>query len=324
MGTVLGRQADGMNAVKTQEIPAERSSCGDAATVEPIRLSGGWSGRVVTRIGEDEVLTIGRWEALLAAVVSAPEGLPGFEMLKSSKAGSVFAVVVDAPRGARRVICKCSRPRGPWRRAGAMIRASRARKNWDRGAELLAAGIATPQPLALLERKGWGGADWLITEAIEDVVDLDQVALALLPRQDDRQRAGVKARLGAEIAKLFVALDRANLHHRDLKASNILLTAWDGSTPRVWLVDLDGLTMSKRGEAGLRRQRLVRLAASLAGYSTATRTDHARVLRACHALLGAPATRWRLTWRELAPLVAEYNRKAATRKHGKLDGFSGA
>jgi len=310
--------------MKMETILTARTSSGDAAAVQPIRLSGGWSGRVVTRIGEDEVLNIGLWEALLAAVVSAPEGLPGFEMLKSSKAGSVFAVVVDAPRGARRVICKCGKPRGPWRRAGAMIRASRARKNWDRGAELLAAGIATPRPLALLERKGWGSQDWLITEAIEDVVDLDQVALALLPRHDDRERASVKARLGAEIARLFVALDRAHLHHRDLKASNILLTDWDGSAPRVWLVDLDGLTISKRSEAGLRRQRLVRLAASLAGYSTIARVDYARVLRAYHALLGAPATRWRLTWRDLAPLVAEYNRKAATRKLGKLDGFSGA
>jgi hypothetical protein len=244
-------------------------------------------------------------------------------MLKRSQAGSVFAVTIDAPGGARRVICKCSRPQGAWRRAGAMIRHSRARRNWDRGTELLAAGIATPRPLALLERSGWGGEDWLLTEAIEQVVDLDQVALALLPRLRNRALASAKASIGTEIARLLVALDRAHLHHRDLKASNILLTDWDGPGPGVWLADLDGLAASGRNEAGQRRQRLVRLAASLAGYSTVTRTDRARVLRAYHPLLAAPARQWRATWRELVPLVAEYNRRAATRKRDKIDGFSG-
>lgn len=290
--------------------------------VGSVRLRGGWKGRCVTEIDGNGFAAIGPWTAFLETLIDAPQRLAGYAVLKSSKTGVVCRALLETEAGPTAVVCKRSEPRGFARRIGARFRSSRGRRNWERGARLLAAGIATARPLALIERGGWRSADWLITEACEGVVDLDQIALALLPRLDRSAAAAIKTRLAMRIADLLTAFDRSTLHHRDLKASNILFSDWDGESPTVVIVDLDGLGRS-RNEAADARRRLVRLGASLTGYRTITRTDAARVLRAYHARRGDPESTWRSTWRQASPLLADYNRAAAGRKHGKIDGYGG-
>ncbi|UCF33680.1 MAG: hypothetical protein JSV78_15245 [Phycisphaerales bacterium] len=86
------------------------------------------------------------------------------------------------------------------------------------------------------------------------------------------------------------------------------------------LVDLDGLTRRFSAEKG-RRQRLVRLAASLAEYHTVSASDRARFLKRYRHQAGLHPSGWRAEWRKLASSVAAYNRRAKARKRGKIDGY---
>jgi hypothetical protein len=300
--------------------------------VEPIQLVGGWQGRVLTEIPSSvqrsstaaRKVSVDDWRAFLQQLIERPPSLPGYATLKYSETGEVCRARLIVKEQALEVICKQSRACGLIDRAFAYLRSSRARLNWERATTLLELGISTARPLAMLERRKPEPAAWLVTEGIDDVVDLDQVALTLLPQIPPDQAARTKRQLIGAIVDFYVRFDRSGLHHRDLKASNLLCTQWDGGDggPRLWLVDLDGLTQRFSAEKG-RRQRLVRLAASLAGYRAVSASDQARFLKRYRYQAGLDPSGWRAEWRKLAPSVAAYNRRAKARKRGKIDGYVG-
>jgi hypothetical protein len=258
----------------------------------------------------------------LQRLVTDPSSLPGYATLKYSPAGEVCRARMEAGDGALEVVCKQSRATGFFSRQLARLRQSRAGRHWQRARMLLRNDISTPQPLALIEQPA--AQSWLVTEVIPDVVDLDQVVLVLLPQVDPRRVATIKRHLLEALVGLYVRFDECNLHHRDLKASNLLITRWDGTggEPRVWLVDLDGLVFPTANHGRNRRQRLVRLAASLIAQRTLTRADFARFLRLYRRRAGLDPRGWKMEWRTLAPRVLGYNRRAKGRKRGKLDGFT--
>ncbi len=207
----------------------------------------------------------------------------------------------------------------------AALRTTRERANYDRGLMLLRAGIATALPLALLESPGLVREAWLVTAYVSDVVDLDQLALTLLPRLGaDRVRA-VKAAVVAAVVELFERMERHGLRHRDLKASNILLTNWDGPAEdmRVWIMDLEGLRPRRLWDSNRRWQPLIRLGASLLGYASVTRGDYARFVGAYLSRIGFPQDSWRHRYRTLSKRATDYARRSRRRKSHKLDGYTG-
>ncbi len=130
-------------------------------------------------------------------------------------------------------------------------RPSRAWHSWLAGHRLRFLGIATPRPLALVERRlgPLRGKAWLITEHCPGTNLVD-----LLAHRLDTPPADVVAALG----RLFAQLAAARISHGDLKATNLL---WhDGE---ISLVDLDAMR-AHRGTAGFAR---------------AWRRDRARLLR---------------------------------------------
>jgi hypothetical protein len=300
--------------------------------VEPIQLVDGWQGRVLTEIPPSgqtrdkapRKVSVEDWREFLQQLVERPPALPGYATLKYSKTGEVCRACFSVKEQALDVICKKNTALGFMERWFARVRPSRARLNWQRAAALLELGISTARPLALLERRKPEPAAWLVTEAIKNVVDLDRVVLALLPQLPPDQAARTKRRMIRAIADFYVRFDRSGLHHRDLKASNLLFTHWDGQEgePRVWLVDLDGLTRRFSAEKA-RRQRLMRLAASLAEYRIVSASDRARFLKGYRHQAGHDPSGWKAEWRKLAPSVAEYHRRAKARKRGKIDGYLG-
>jgi hypothetical protein len=300
--------------------------------LEPIQLVGGWQGRVLTEIPSSvqpssiapRKVSVDDWRAFLQQLIERPPSLPGYATLKYSKTGEVCRARLIVEGQALEVICKQSRAYGFIERTFAHFRSSRAKLNWERATALLELGISTARPLALLERRKREPAAWLVTEGINDVVDLDQVVLTLLPQVPPDQAARTKRQLIGAIVDFYVRFDRSGLHHRDLKASNLLFTQWDGEDggPRVWLVDLDGLTRRFFAEKG-RRQRLVRLAASLAEYHTVSVSEQVRFLKRYRYQAGLEPSGWKAEWRKLAPSVAAYNRRAKARKRGKIDGYMG-
>jgi len=108
-------------------------------------------------------------------------------------------------------------------------RPSRAWHSWIEGHRLRFLGIATPKPLALIERR-YGplrSKAWLITEHC--------AGESLLAHLADHLDAPPAAELAA-LSDLFVQLAAARISHGDLKATNLLWA--DG---RITLVDLDAM-----------------------------------------------------------------------------------
>ncbi|MDR0735351.1 MAG: hypothetical protein LBF51_00725 [Zoogloeaceae bacterium] len=114
---------------------------------------------------------------------------------------------------------------------GRFWRRSRAWHAWREGNRLLALGIPTARPLALIERRWFwfSGVAYLVME--------------YLPGEDilHRLQAGDTAANAAEIAAvgaLFADLVRARLSHGDMKGSNLI---WHEKEARWALIDLDAM-----------------------------------------------------------------------------------
>ena len=245
--------------------------------------------------------------------------------MKYSKSGEVFRARFagrhDQPLD---VVCRFSRSDGGG--TSFLKRPSRAQRTLRRAVRLLHVGIDTAIPLARIERTAPPRSSWLVTEFVADVVDLDQIVLALLSHLDRRVLHKVKAGLSEALVELFVHLYDARLYHRDLKASNILFTHWDGleGAPRTMLVDLDGLHHRSWWTTRRRWQPLVRLAASLRDYPTICRTDFARFLHQYLSRVGIPTADRKARFRRLAREATAYTQRSRHRKSHKLDGFTGA
>ncbi|MCH8241268.1 MAG: hypothetical protein IH897_01505 [Planctomycetes bacterium] len=297
-----------------------------------VRLGSGWSGLVMTACagGElasdpDEVWpTTSQWADWLKMLIRAPDSLPGREVLKQSGKGEVIRAHIELPNRRIEVVCKRGAIRGIGRRSLAMFRRSPARRQFDKALGLLQAGIRTPLPLACL-RRGFGGPEaWLVTAFVPDAVDLDHIALALLSRVlPDRQRSARNGVIEA-LAVLFDRLEMHRVHHRDLKASNVMLTAWDAGSKEAaaWLIDLEGVRLNVRMDESRAQQPLVRLTASLVSYSSVTKSDYCRFLHAYLPRMGTSPTQWKKHFRRLGYFARRYLEAAKQRKTHKLDGYS--
>ncbi|MCQ4272937.1 serine/threonine protein kinase [Pseudomonas kuykendallii] len=150
---------------------------------------------------------------------------------------------------------------GHWLRR--CLRPSRAWHSWIEGNRLEFLGIATPRPLACIERRflGLRRGGWLINVFCE-AGDL----FALFGREGDRLPSPEEA--GA-IQSLFADLARERISHGDLKATNLL---WDAG--HLLLIDLDALRAHPPG----------------AGWQRAQAADRARFIRNWPA--DSPLARW--------------------------------
>ncbi|MBB3102741.1 lipopolysaccharide kinase InaA family protein [Azomonas macrocytogenes] len=135
-------------------------------------------------------------------------------------------------------------------------RPSRAWHSWREAHRLDLLGIATPRPLALLERRWYGlrKEAFLVTDYLagQDILALFAPYLDSSPPEY----------LLVALDRLFAALIRERISHGDLKGHNLL---WDGDTAdgRWSLIDLDAM----------RRHTLHR------SFANAYRRDRARFLR---------------------------------------------
>ena len=164
----------------------------------------------------------------LARLLEDPDGwLERAVRLKDGNTATVARVHV----GARTYVVKRYNAKG-----------ARARRAWMNGHRLCFRGIATARPLALLARGGQGPA-YLVLEDLGDVTLADHIA-----------RQGMDTVALDGVARLFEALSREGLTHRDTKASNFLVI-----DDTVALVDLDALRPARRrGEIASDRERFLR------------------------------------------------------------------
>ncbi len=152
---------------------------------------------------------------------------PGFTRLKHDGTTTVGVTSRDG----RRLVIKRYNTKNPWHFVRRAVRRSRAHNCFESARELVAADIATAQPVAYVESRAGPlkGRSWLVTEFVEGPLCLDYA----LNHASRREVAEIAARL----ERLFRKLAKRRITHGDMKASNIVLR--ERRFPV--LIDLDGM-----------------------------------------------------------------------------------
>lgn len=149
--------------------------------------------------------------------------------------GGGTATVAQVEAGGRQLLLKRYNIKGPLHWLKRFWRPSRAWHSWKEGNRLAFLGIATPQPLAMIERRWcWlRSRAYLITEYLpgHDIIARFQEA------QADPQGNGLPAEADLQaLDRLFAALIRERISHGDLKGHNLF---WQNGA---WcLIDLDAV-----------------------------------------------------------------------------------
>jgi tRNA A-37 threonylcarbamoyl transferase component Bud32 len=155
---------------------------------------------------------------------------------------------------------------------------SKGRREWNRIAQAAGSSIPTPVPLALGEQRRAGLVleNFLVTEGIEGVEQLDQFVQLALPRISEPDQSRARRRLAEELAELAARAHDAGIINPDLHSGNVLVRQ-NGSDLELFLIDLHAAAAASR--LGWRRSRGDLLALGIDFLTLARGVDRARFLR---------------------------------------------
>ena len=211
------------------------------------------------------------------------------------------AARVELP-GLGAILLKVHRPRGLGDGLLAALRGSRARAEWDAARYLAGAGIPTPEPLVVAERRHG--------------LALEQAASGtrFLPARETfepalgRQPAAKAHALLARAARWIRALHDRGVSHRDLHSGNVLVGPGPGDRTTIDVVDLHTV---RHGHAPSRRLRERQLAQWL--HSLLGSTGPGGRLRSLEAYLGPDVPR-----ADVARARARVDREIARRERVRV------
>ena len=193
----------------------------------------------------------------------------GKGVLKRGRRTRVTAVCV----GGAALVVKEYLPRGLVDRAKVFLRGTRAGLAWRAAQRLAACGIATPEPLAHVER---GSSQFLITRRIEDGVALDRLLTDRFAGPLSREELAAKRQMLVQLGRWLRRIHDAAIYHNDWSPKNFL-TAERPEGWRFYLLDLESVTFYKWLTPRRRRKNLSQLSDAPPGV---TATDRMRVLLA--------------------------------------------
>ena len=152
----------------------------------------------------------------------------------------LYVVEWPAAAGVFEVVVKQFRHdswRARWRRRR---RGSQARRSLDAARALAAAGIATPQPVALVESAEPRDPAWYLSRVHPHDFELRYFLRARNARTDGEAYPTVDgARLIDALGRLARRLHEARIWHRDLTSGNVLVTWCGAAEPELALLDLN-------------------------------------------------------------------------------------
>ncbi len=192
-----------------------------------------------------------------------------------------------------------------------LFRPSRAWRSWQAGQDLASRGIPTPRNLAFIARRrpfktnplfGFLPHEtYLITVKESEALSLTTYVSDVLPFLAPEARRARIRHLTVELARLIRSLHERSLSHRDLKASNILISATgtDHEWDRLSLIDLVGVRLQHPLPWRRRIQNLARLCVSLSSVPGLTRTDTLHFLRLYLPWGLSPFYDWKGFWRSI-------------------------
>ncbi|HEY8517860.1 MAG TPA: glycosyltransferase [Candidatus Binatia bacterium] len=200
------------------------------------------------------------WSAADVAARGLRDDAPARRVLKDGKRGTIVWLDDAGPSG-EAVVVKYFAPRSPLRRALALWQGSPARVQQRSAEALLAAGVAVPEPLGVVDAIGDPAAPTsaLVLRAVVDGRTVKQAYLEL----GKRERRALARELGRFVARLHAR----GVYVPDLKESNLLVRRDEHGFAFV-LVDLDRVRFPRGGLSARRRlANLVQLDRSIGRYA---------------------------------------------------------
>lgn len=233
---------------------------------------------------------------------------PDVQFLKQSPSSTVIALDLPGDDGPRRVIYKRFAV-GHWTDPlVALVRRTPALRSYVLGHGLRLRCLPTPRPLGVWHRYKYGlpQEGYLLTELVPEAIELHEFVKQLLQVGSNVNRHRLRLLID-QLARLIGTLHHRHLSHRDLKASNVLV-----SNQQLTLIDLVGVVRHRKLRRSRRIQNLARLNVSSAACAGLTRTDKLRFLRVYlrWGLRGRHS--WKHWWRAIAQATAakiERNRR---------------
>jgi tRNA A-37 threonylcarbamoyl transferase component Bud32 len=249
--------------------------------------------------------------AALAEDPARPLRVHRHEPVKISHASLLVRASLPVGGQAVRVAYKRSRVRSWWKQLLGGLRRSRALAAWHTGHALLARGISTARPLAVVEAKlfqGRGrGESFLATAWIEGALNLHLYGWELAGR-DPHGRHRRACQAAESLGRLLGRMHAWRISHGDLKGCNLVVCEQaDGVSAH--LIDLDSVRFHRRMSPSQPARDLARLAASMEAHPWLSRTVRLRFLR---AYLHGSGRDWKPLWRDIArrtsPILARFQR----------------
>ncbi|MFO0948024.1 MAG: lipopolysaccharide kinase InaA family protein [Planctomycetota bacterium] len=179
---------------------------------------------------------------------------------------------------------------------------NQATRAWNAGAALLLRELPTPRPLMLIHkmRHGMPVTSYLLTERVPGAQTITRFLDRHLPELDPVEQKRVRRGVLRESAMLLRKLHDRRATHRDLKASNILLSTTDDlARPKLWLIDLDGVQTWQTVPEKHRLQNLTRFYVSFHQNPWLSLTDRLRFLRIYLARDFKDKSLWKRYWKEI-------------------------
>jgi tRNA A-37 threonylcarbamoyl transferase component Bud32 len=301
----------------------DRRIDGDGKYFTRLRLPGGWRGRAVlsckhvlagSRAAAME-FTSAQWHKAL----EHPEQLlgdPANEVVKDSASGRVLRRHLRVGGHDLEVYVKAPRRKHAWKLPLDCLRPSRPKRAFALGHQLLNRRIATALPLAYLERRVGPVLmeSVLITEAVNSPLlkSFLNTWLGVPPQGDVHltvpQQRHLAQQVLAEMGRMLQRLHDKGYSHRDLKAGN-LLVRWEGPSPELVLLDLDGLKRTWHITQRRRYQGLMRLNVSLLECPVVNHEGRLRMLLGYLRRPGVGRINFKPYWRTLEVWSARKLRK---------------
>ncbi|MHC4406097.1 MAG: lipopolysaccharide kinase InaA family protein [Planctomycetota bacterium] len=120
-----------------------------------------------------------------------------------------------------------------------LLRPSASRREWQNAREIARRRIPTIRPVAWAEqvRGGLIRDNYLVTEAVQPAIPLDEHLLGNLPQLPPPDRFSMRGRVLDCLARFVAAMHEAGIVHNDLHLGNLLLTRWSAGP------ELSGVTL---------------------------------------------------------------------------------
>jgi len=271
---------------------------GDAFRTARLKLGDGWRALVALEGPEGMEFTPADWRLCLRS----PEKLLADceDKLKGDGLNSVFVKTLRIGTKDIRVVIKSQQTGGGVKDFFRSMAPARSRRNFNTARKLLLAGVATPHPLAALEKRKGLRTVWslYLYRHVEAEANLYYFVRDHLPRIDKHDLTA-RRRIACQLAQILAGLHRAGFWHRDAKSSNFLIERTVTGDLRTIIVDLDGIKRYRLKRRHNQFRSLVKLASTVLAHPAINRTDYLRTFAVYSRLSGPDKMQGRRIFREL-------------------------